>query len=162
MGLNNIKMKLAGTTGLEEGGEAAINQLTDLLVSFQKAADDAMAADATADAVQWTNPFDFPVYVVGARYTATTGGITANATNNATVALKTNDGVGGATATALAFTTDVAFGNVSQNQSKAFTTLTPANARIPAGGNLWLNIAKGGSGVVVRAGRFDVRLRRGD
>jgi hypothetical protein len=160
MGLTNLKARLGGTVGNDEGAENVINQLTDLIVQASKAADDGGAANATADTLLWTNPFDFSVVMVSARYTPTTGAITGDNTNNAVITLKSNDGAGGSTAVGLSITTDVATGNFSTNQSKAFTSQTPAGAVIPAGGGLWLNIAKGGSGVVVRAGLLNVRLRR--
>jgi hypothetical protein len=159
MGLTSLKASMGGAFANDNGGENAINQLTDIFVPAAKAADDAMASTTTADFVIWTNPFDFNVVVVAGRYTPANT-ITGDNTNNAVITAKTNDGGVATPAAALSMTTDVATGNFAANQPKAFTTLTPANAVIPPGGNLWLGIAKGGSGVIVRNGIFNFRLRR--
>jgi hypothetical protein len=161
--IGDIQKSMSGAQASPYGGAPTVAQLFDETLFFNKAADDGAAATATADTLFWTNPFDFPVQIVSARYTPTTGGITADNTNFATIALKSNDGAGGATATGLSITTAITdSGNLSQNQSKAFTLATAAGQTIPAGGGLWLNIAKSGTGVVVRAGILTVRLRRGE
>lgn len=153
----------AGSTASPYGGGPTVAQAYDLEVKFDKAAADGMASTATADTLLWTNPYDFTVYIVGGRMTTTGAGITANNTNFATVAFKSNDGAGGATATGLSITTAITdSGDFTANQSKAFTLVTSAGAAVPAGGGIWLNIAKSGAGVVVPISFFVLRLRRGE
>jgi len=154
---------MVGAQASPYGGGPTVAQLVDFHERFDKLAADGMASTATADTLLWTNPYDFTVYMVSARLTCTGAGITADNTNFATIALKSNDGVGGATATGLSITTAITdSGNISQNQSKSFTLLTSAGAAIPAGGGLWLNIAKSGAGVVVPVSIINVRFRRGE
>ena len=45
---------------------------------------------------------------------------------------------------------------------RARTLVTAAGQAVPAGGSIWLNIAKSGSGVVVPISQISVRLRRGE
>ena len=153
----------AGSTASPYGGGPTVAQAYDFHERFDKLAADGMASSATADTLLWTNPYDFTVYMVGARITTTGAGITADNTNFATIALKSNDGAGGATATGLSITTAITdSGNLAQNQSKAFTLVTSAGAAIPPGGGLWLNIAKAAAGVVVPVSIINVRFRRGE
>lgn len=161
--VGDAQKAMVGSTCSPYGGAPTVAQLFDETLFFTKAADDGMVGTATADTLFWSNPFDFPVFMVSARYTPTTGGIVADNANFATIALKSNDGAGGATATGLSMATTITDSNtLSQNQSKQLTLATSAGQTIPAGGGLWLNIAKSGTGVIVRAGIFAVRLRRGE
>jgi hypothetical protein len=57
--LSDVKMKLAGTVALDEGGEATINGLTDIVFTYVKSTADSMATDATAAVLAFVNPFDF-------------------------------------------------------------------------------------------------------
>jgi len=153
----------AGATASPYGGGPTVAQAYDFHERFDKLAQDAAAATATADTLLWTNPYDFTVYMVSAKLTCTGGGVTADNSNFATIALKSNDGVGGATATGLSITTAITdSGNITANQPKSFTLLTAAGAAIPAGGSIWLNIAKTGTGVQLPISQFCVRLRRGE
>lgn len=152
--------KMSGTLGLDLAQAATIYQLFDFHVPVQKAADDGMASTATADTLFWTNPFDFSVAIISATYTPT-GTITADNTNFATLTVKKDDGAAGTPAVALTVTTAITdSGNFAANIQKAFTSRTAANATVAAGANLFFNIAKSGSGVVMRAGYITVRLRR--
>jgi len=153
----------AGATASPYGGGPTVAQAYDFHERFDKLAADGAAGTATADTLLWSNPYDFPVYMVSARLTLTGAALTADNANFATIALKSNDGVGGATATGLSITTAITdSGNISQNQPKAFTLVTAAGAAVPAGGSIWLNIAKSGTGVVVPVSQISVRLRRGE
>lgn len=157
---NNTDFKGAfAGSAMANGGEDTVNNLTDITVHYEKVADDAMASTTQADHVFWTNPFPFELQVVSASYSAD-GTITANDTNFATISVKTDDGAGGATAAAASWTTVTAgTGNIATRVAKA-AAITAANNRVRVGSNLVFNIAKGGTGVVVRAGSFAVRLRR--
>jgi|SRR6185436_7468482 len=136
--------------------------LFDDYVIIDKAADDGMASTTTADAKQWSNPFDFPVQVVGLTYNATGGGIAANDTNYAQLQIKVDDGAGGAAALAMQLETKITAGtgNVTANIGVSTTTKQSGGTVVPVGGNLFFGIAKQGSGVIVRAGKIVVRLRR--
>jgi hypothetical protein len=125
-----------------------------LWLGFAKAADDAMASTATAET--YTGVL-VPVKsrIKAINYIATTGGVTADATNNAVITVSYRDSTGGNAVVLGTFTSNVAGGNVTQGAPKAFT-LTAANVIVAANGSLTYTITKGGSGVVVRAGNFTV------
>jgi len=162
--LGDFKHGLAGLVQSASGApQPVINQFSDVFVQYLKAAADGSAAATTADTLFYSNPYDFTMYVVSGQFVGTGAGITADNTNFATLAVKTNNGVGGATATALTLTTAITdSGNISQNQPKAFTLVTAANVALPPGGGLWLNIAKAAAGVVVPVGYFMVRLQKAE
>lgn len=162
MSIMGMKARLAGTVALEEGGEGAVDDLLDFTATWQKAAADAAAGDATADFVVWVNPFTFPVKVMAGRYTPNSGAIVANDTNNATINIKTDDGAaaGPAPAVVLNYQSTIANGGVLQNDSKAFLNWTANAAVVPPGGGVWVGIAKTGTGVIVPAGVITLRLRK--
>ena len=161
--IGDLQKSMAGAQASPYGGGPTVAQLVDFHERFDKLAQDAAAATATADTLLWTNPYDFTVYIVGGRFTPTGGAIVADNANFATIAIKTNDGIGGATAVGLSITTAITdSGNFTANQPKAFTLLTSAGAAIPPGGGLWLNIAKSGTGVQLPISLINIRLRRGE
>jgi hypothetical protein len=161
-----------GSLGVGRGGgplpgtsvlEPVVNQAFDLWVDFDKTAADGMASTTTADTFIWTNPYDFTLYLQSARMITLGAGLAADNTNNAVITIKTDNGAGGATAIGLTLTTSLTdSGTFLSNQSKTFNTVTGANIALVAGGNLWINIAKGGSGVIVPISSFFIRLRRGE
>ena len=159
--LTALKKRLGGTDALDLGGGDTVDQLSDTHVRWTKAADDTLAADATANTKVWTNPYDFPLEVMGLKYSAG-GTITAHDTNYATLSVKTDDAAAGTPVAALDMATKITggTGNVAAEISEAHTTRTAANCTVPVGGNLYVAIAKAGSGVVVRAGVVTVRLKR--
>lgn len=159
--LADFLRSLAGTFGKDR--DPSIYQAFDLAVPFIKAAADGMASTATADTCFFTNPFDFNLVVIGGLIDATGAGVTADASNNATITIKTDNGAGGATAVALQAITSIAdLGTLTQNVPKAFTTVTAANTILAPKASLYFNIAKGGTGVVVPASSYSVRLRRSE
>jgi hypothetical protein len=161
-----------GSLGVGRGGgplpgtsvqEPVVNQAFDFFIQYQKTAADGAAATATADTLIWTNPYDFTVYLQSARIIGVGAGITADNTNFATITLKTDNGAGGATAIGLtAATTVTDLGTLVSNQSKTFNTVTGANIAVVAGANVWFNIAKSGTGVVVPISNYIIRFRRGE
>lgn len=168
--LEDYMKGLAGTAGLGRdntplfAGQTApvVHQAHDFWVDFDKTAADGAAATATADTFIWTNPFDFNIVLVSARLLGLGAGLVGDAANIATITLKTDNGAGGATAIALAWsslTTDG--GTLLSNQSKPFTAWTGANAIVVPGGNVWFNIAKGGTGVVVPISSYFLRFQKG-
>lgn len=162
--LGDFKKGLAGLVPSAAGAPLpVVNQLGDVFATFQKTAADGAATTATADTLFYSNPYDFPLYVVSGKVTATGAGITADNTNFATITIKTNDGIGGATAIALTVATTLTdSGTFSQNQPKSFTAVTAANIAVPPNGGLWLNIAKAASGVTVPVSFFTVRLQKAE
>ncbi len=159
--LTALKKRRAGTQAQDIGGIDTVNQETDFDKEFAKAADDSMAADATTDTQVWTNPFDFPVEIVSGTYTATNT-ITAHDTNYAQLKIGTDDGAAGSISNALIWETKITAGtgNVAAKIPEAQTGRTAAACTIAAGASMYFSIAKQGSGVVVRAGKINVRLRR--
>lgn len=162
MSVMGLKARLAGTVALEEGGEGAVDDLLDFTITWQKPAADAAAGDLTADLVVWVNPFSFPVKVMAGRYTANSGALVANDTNNVTINIKTDDGLpaGPAPVTALSYQNTVANGGLLVNDSKAFPVWTPGNAVVPPGGGVWVGVAKAGTGVILPSGVITLRLRK--
>jgi hypothetical protein len=154
--LGNAKKALSASV-TQLGGVATVDELAAVYVMFDKAAADAMASTATTDTIVWVNPFAFPVYIQSAYGVATGAGITADASNNATITFRSIDLAGGASAAALTITTDVAGGTWTQNQAKAITSQTIANLAVPVGGGITFSIAKGGTGVVVPVSKFVIK-----
>lgn len=154
--LGNAKSALAASV-TQLGAKPTIDEALAFDVIFDKAAADGMASTTTTDTIVWVNPYTVPVYVQSAYAIGVGAGITADATNNATITFRTRDGVGGASAAALTIVTDVAGGNWTSNQSKAITTQTMANLAVPVGGQITFSIAKGGTGVVVPISKYVIR-----
>lgn len=168
--LEDFMKGLAGTAGIGRDNAALFpgqsapvtHQAFDLPLQYQKLAADGAAATATADTLIWTNPYDFSLVLVAAKIIGVGAGLVGDAANIATVTLKTDNGIGGATAIALTWsslTTDG--GTLTSNQSKPFTVWTGANATLAPGANIWFNIAKGGTGVVVPISNYILRLQKG-
>jgi hypothetical protein len=154
--LGNAKKALSASV-TQLGGLATVDELGAVYVTFDKTSADGMASTTTTDTLVWVNPFAYPVYIQSAYGVATGAGITADASNNATITFRSIDLVGGASAAALTITTDVAGGNWTQNQSKAITTQTIANLAVPVGGGITFSIAKGGTGVVVPVSKYVIK-----
>lgn len=161
----DLKKKIAGDLAQDSGGQDTVNQLNDFVVTYQKAAADSMAADATAVTSFWHNPFDFTCYVVSGTISAAAT-LTAHDTNNATITVEADDAANGAPAAALTWNTDTTSGggtgNWAVDTAVPHVTRTAANCAVVAGANLHIQIAKGGSGVVVPISRIAVRMRRGE
>lgn len=162
MSNTSAKARLAGANTLDDGGEPAIHDLTDFHVTYFKATDDALPADATPDTLIWMNPYSFPVQVVSGRYVPTSGDIVFNATNFFSFSIKTDDGLpGGAIPIATLFYSNGLAANATlQNDSKPFTGWQPTNSIVPPGGGVYYAVNKGGTGAVFRAGLISLRLRR--
>lgn len=163
MGATNIYAKLAGDEGLDEGGDAVANQMYDIVVPYSKLAADGAAATATTDQFLFNNQTGGSLLVVGGSMTTIGAGITADNTNYASIALKKDDGIGGASVVALSINTQITdSGNFTSLVSKAFTTksATPANLVIAPGANVYFAITKPGSGVVVPISGYTFRFRK--
>jgi hypothetical protein len=157
--LGDFKKSLAGGPALQRGELGTVDEALAVGWQYLKTAADGAANTATADVPIWTNPFAVPVYVAAAKITPIGAGVVTDEADYATLTLKTNDGAGSATAIALTLATNAAGGGaLTSNQSKAFPTLTKANALIPVGGQLWLNIAKAGAGKVIPISQIAVKF----
>ncbi len=156
----DVKSALAGAVATDRGGEATINALTDIFVTYTKGTADSMAADATAAVlIGFTNPFDFSLQVVGAKIVSASA-LTAHADNYANVNILTDNGANSTPAAAAVFATSVAgTGSWATDVAKS-AAITAANATLVAGGNLHFSITKAGSGVVVPVSYITVRLRK--
>lgn len=159
LGVGRTASALPGTSV----AQPVVNQAFDIFAPpFTKAADGA-AGTATADTIIFNNPYDFTLYVQSAKIVATSGTLTADNTNFATITIKTDNAAAGATAVALTLTTAITdSGNWAALIAKNFTAVTGANIALLPGANLYINIAKSGAGVVVPASITTVRLRRGE
>jgi hypothetical protein len=148
-----------GLSGLitQQGALPVMDEALAVYIQFDKTAADGAAATTTTDTFVWINPYNVPVYLVSAIGAGLGAGITADATNNATITFRTINMTGGASAAALTIVTDLAGGSWTSNQSKAITNLTKANAAVPVGGGITFSIAKGGTGVVVPISKFTVK-----
>lgn len=153
--LKRALVGLLASMGLTDAIAAVAQQNSDFF-SFTKASDDGMASTATAETR--TNIYLPRACILkSVAYVATTGGITADATNNAVVTLSKRDKTGANLTTVATLTTNLALGNVVQDAAVQMT-LTAANVAITLGSTLTYSIAKGGSGVVFRAGVFTVEV----
>lgn len=137
----------------------AVAQAHSYTLSFSKASDDAMASTTTSE----TYTGLYVVYacrVKSVTYSATTGGITADNTNYATVTVSKRDSAAAnLTTVATLTTTATSSGNITQGAGKALVLSTTAGALdLAIGATFTYSIAKAGSGVVVRAGTFTVEL----
>ncbi len=155
-----IRSRFGGTTAQDAGGEDGADQMFDMYVAYTKAAADGMASTATANTMFWMNPYDFSLRIVAGSL-APTATLTASDTDYATITIKTDDGAASTPAAALTWESKVTGGTGNWAVGvKEAATVTAANATLVAGGCLWFNIAKAGSGVVVGISHYVARLRR--
>jgi hypothetical protein len=87
----------------------------------------------------------------------TRANVTADDTNNATIALVYNDGAGGSDTTiATATTSTTGTGNITAGIAYVFP-ITAANSRIPAGSQVQVKVTKNSSGVALSALSFEFK-----
>lgn len=158
-----IKERLAGqagTYGLAASATSGIDSLTDFSVTFTKASDDAMASTTTSET--YTGMMVPRRGILKAvYYTATTGGITAHASNYATITISKRSSSAGSKTTVATFSTDtVTTDDVTQGAPKSMDLATGTAAIVDANSTITFEIAKPGSGVVVRAGTFTLVFSR--
>lgn len=114
--------------------------------------DDAAANTATAEQqIFWTS---IPITLTAFVYIPN-GTITADANNNAVITLSKRTSAGLTQTTLATITTNLALGNLVAGQA-AVGTLTAVSTDLPiaAGSSLAVTNAKGGTGVVLRAGTY--------
>ncbi len=174
--LTNLIKALAGAFGEQAASSSqnasdVLESAFDEIARTTKAAD-GMASTTTAATKFFTNTYAFDLEVMGFGISPDST-LTADATNNATINILTDDAADGTPGVALSLTTSIAApgsGNwatdvqqkVTQATAGAGTkgTLTAAGLRLRPGANLFFSIAKGGSGVVVPASSIQVLLRK--
>jgi hypothetical protein len=144
------------------GAPAEIKKLHSLLVTFSKAADDAMASTATAEtytgkSVPWLTRLN------NVRIVATTGGVATDNTNNMTLTIYKRDSAGANQLAIAVYTSNVAGGALTQGVPKVLgptTGLTVANTIITADSTFTYAITKAGTGVVMRACEVILELEK--
>lgn len=143
---------LGATNPIDTVGQAHATTFT-----FSKASDDGMASTTTSET--FTGIYiPYKCKIRNVYYVATTGGITADNTNFATVTVSKRDSAGANLTTVATLTTTItSSGNITQGAGKALV-LTAANIVCTAGSTITFSIAKAASGVVVRAGSFTVEV----
>ena len=157
MNLGNIKNRIAGTLGIDDGGEAAVDELFATAIHYIKAVD---GATGTTTAVKVAhNPNPYPMRILRASYSPGTT-LTSNASNYATLAIETDDGADGTPVACLSQTTQTSGGGGSGNfvadTEVPLSDTTAAALDVVAGGNVFFTIAKAADGVVVPAGTLTV------
>lgn len=156
--LKNRQAGVAQTYGMAADPATTIAEANSyFLIIADKSADDAMASTATSETYTGV-VVPYLSRIKNIWYVATTGGITADNTNYATVTIsKRNSAAGGQATVATLTTTITSSGNITQGAPKALVR-TVANVDVTALSTFTFSIAKAGSGVVVRGGKFVVEL----
>lgn len=146
--------KFAEAAGSNKDARTAINTLTCGMPFFDKASADAMASTTTSETYTGVYiPYDSKVTVY---FNPTSGSLTANDTNYATVTVSKRDSAAANKATiATLTTTTTSSGNLTQGAGKQLVAAS-GSASVAAGSTITFEIAKTGTGVVVPAGRFTV------
>lgn len=161
--------------------EEMVGSAFDIVAQFTKPAADGMASTATTNTAGndvnsvgggFTNIYPYDLEVVGFAISPNAT-LTADANNNATISILTDDGANGTPGAVFALQTAVAApgsGNWAVNTQQLVTkatatagtkgTYTAANARLRPGARLFIAIAKSGTGVVVPICIVHVLLRR--
>ena len=129
-------------------GQAHTDQLT-----FSKAAADGMASTATAETYLGLYvPYDCTL--TAAYFIPTSGGLTADNTNFATITISKRDSAAANKTTIATITTTItSSGNLTQGVAEP-SVVAAGGVSIAAGSTITFEIAKSGSGVVVPAGLF--------
>lgn len=147
------------TMGMSSPETAAQQDFSYFLVISDKSADDGMASTATSETYTGI-VVPYASRVKNIWYVATTGGITADNANYATVTISKRDSAAANQLTVATLTTTItSSGNVTQGAPKALVT-TKANIDVSALSTFTFSIAKSGSGVIVRGGKFVIELER--
>ena len=175
--LTNLLKSIAGAfaeqgASSSQNAEDLLQSAFDEIATFTKAAADGMAATATAATKFFQNPFAYDLEVIGF-VISPDAALTADAANTATIIIHTDDAADSAPASAMQVRTTIAApgsGNwatdiqqrITQATVNAATkgTMTAENLRLRPGANLFFEITKQGSGVVVPASSYRVLLRK--
>ncbi len=168
MGASNVFSKFAGNQCLDEGATTALaeivaGQFLDDSEGYFKSAADAMASTATADQWAFTNRTGGSIMLLQPSIVTLGAGLTADNTNYATIQVKRDDGIGGASVVAWSIGTQITdSGNFTASVPKLFTlrSATALNVIVPANGNVFIAILKPGSGVVVPISGIQIPFRK--
>lgn len=174
--LTNLFKSIAGAFA-EQGASASQNapdlveSAFDEIATFSKAAD-GMASTTTAATRFFMNPFAFDLEVMGF-VIGPEAALVADAANTATIIIHTDDAADSAPASAIQVRTTIAAPgsntwatDIAQRITQATVnagtkgTMTAANLRLRPGANLFFEITKQGTGVVVPASSYRVLLRK--
>lgn len=163
MGASNVFGKFAGDQCLDEGGEVTAGQMFDEIEPYFKAAADGAAATATTDQYVFTNRTGGSILLLTPSIVTLGAGITADNTNFATLQIKRDDGLGGASVIAWSITTAITdSGNFTASIPKLFTlrSATATNVVVAANANVFIAITKSGAGVVVPISGITIPYRK--
>lgn len=152
-------LSLGATTAATVDPYTTVGDAQSIFLTWTKAADDAMASTATAET--FTGLFvPFACKYRKLTYSPTSGALTNDNTNNAVMTFNTRDLNGANLAVLTTLTTSItALGaTIAQGQGVAALPAGTVAASVAAGSTITYSIAKGGSGVVVRAGLFTLQL----
>jgi hypothetical protein len=148
----------AQTYGCTDPNTAVAQQNT-FFVTFSKSSDDGMASTTTSETYTGKAVLH-KARLKKVYFCATTGGITADASNYATVTIYKRDSAAANQLAIATLTTTVASsGNVTQGANIALVN-TDANVVVDALSTITYAIAKTGTGVVFRAGEFILEFER--
>jgi hypothetical protein len=135
----------------------AVAQAHSSIFTFSKASDDAMASTTTSETYTGIY-FPYACKLKAVTYVATTGGVTADASNYATVTVSKRDSAAANLTTVATLTTTVASsGSITQGAGKGLV-LSGSAVNISAGSTVTFSVAKTGTGVVLRAGVFSLEV----
>lgn len=152
----DLLRQLLGSKSTNAEGKDFAERIVEHIYMFNKAAADAMASTATAETELDECTVRHPGKVVAIRVTPVAA-LVADAANNAVITIsRRSNAVPGAPVTILAYTTNIAGGNWTAHQVKDF--VLPAPVDVLKDDVLTITIAKGGTGVVVPASRFEVAV----
>lgn len=163
MGATNVFAKFAGDQCLDEGGEVTAGQFLDDMEGYFKAAADGAAATATTDQWVFTNRTGGSIMLLTPSVVTLGAGLTADNTNFATIQVKRDDAIGGASVVAWSITTAITdSGNFTASIPKLFTlrSATALNVIVPANGNVFIAITKTAAGVVVPISGIEIPYRK--
>jgi len=163
MGATNVFAKFAGDQCLDEGGETTAGQFLDDMEAYFKSAADGMAGTATTDQWVFTNRTGGSIMLLTPTIVTLGAGLTADNTNFATIQVKRDDAIGGASVVAWSITTAITdSGNLTASVPKLFTlrSATATNVVVPANGNVFIAITKSGAGVVVPISGITIPFRK--
>jgi hypothetical protein len=181
-GWTNFVKSVAGAFGDQTtAGQELVESGWDVIAQFTKPAADGMASTTTAatkgndvNAIGggFSNIYPYDLEVVGFSITPNAA-LTADAANNAVISILTDDAADGAPVACFSLTTSIAApgsGNwatdVLQTVTKATAvagtkgSYTASAARLRPGANLFVSIAKNGTGVVVPISMIYVIMRK--
>lgn len=163
MGASNVFGKFAGAQCLDEGGEVTAGQFLDDFEMYFKAAADGAAGTTTSDQWVFSNRTGGAILLLTPSLVMLGAGLTADNSNYATVQVKRDDGIGGASVVAWSIGTQITdSGNFTASVPKLFTlrSATATNVVVAANANVFIAITKSGTGVTVPISGITIPFRK--